>query len=359
MVDNITRVQIAKEKLLHMVEKIKQIRIGVVGDGCLDVYWDADMRLSELSRETPHYPLPVVRERMYPGGGSNVAANAKSIEAAGVYFLSLIGSDWRGDCLMAKLDQWNINTQFMLISDNRITPAYCKPMRSGYSDVVYEDPRIDFENRVPITDEDELSIIENINQMSESVDVIAVCDQLKYGIITQRIRDLLGELATKGKKIVVDSRSSIGLFKNVIIKPNEMEAIMAAYYDNINLDEVNLQTIINGAMKLYERNKAAVVITMGGNGSLWYDGEKIYLAEAIPVNPPIDTVGAGDAFLAAFSCAYGAGFTGPESIAFGNLVSSIVIKKIGMTGTATPEELIQQIENCADILLERTETCLG
>jgi len=343
-VDNIIRAKVDKEKLLSMVEKIKQVRIGIVGDGCLDIYWDADMRLSELSRETPHYPLPVVRERMYPGGGSNVAANAKSIEAADVYLLSLIGSDWRGNCLMSKLDELSINTQFMLINDNRITPAYCKPRRSGYSDVIYEDPRIDFENRIPITDEDELSIIENIYRLSECVDVIAVCDQLKYGVITRRIRDVLGELALKGKKIVVDSRSNIGLFKSVIIKPNEMEAIRAAY-DDINLDEVNLQTIVNGAMKLYERNGAPVIITMGDKGALWYDGGKIYLAEAIPVEPPIDIVGAGDAFLAAFSCAYGAGFTGPESIVFGNVVSSIVIKKIGMTGTATPEEIMQQIEN--------------
>ena len=32
------------------------------GDGCLDVYWHADMTRSELSRETPHHNLPVVQE---------------------------------------------------------------------------------------------------------------------------------------------------------------------------------------------------------------------------------------------------------------------------------------------------------
>lgn len=34
----------------------KNARIGIIGDFCVDIYWHADMRKSELSRETPHYP---------------------------------------------------------------------------------------------------------------------------------------------------------------------------------------------------------------------------------------------------------------------------------------------------------------
>ena len=40
---------------------IDRARVGVIGDFCLDVYWLADMTRSELSRETPHFPLPVVQ----------------------------------------------------------------------------------------------------------------------------------------------------------------------------------------------------------------------------------------------------------------------------------------------------------
>ena len=46
---------------------IGRVRIGVLGDAALDVHWYADMKKSELSRETPHYPLPVVREEFSPG----------------------------------------------------------------------------------------------------------------------------------------------------------------------------------------------------------------------------------------------------------------------------------------------------
>ena len=45
-----------------MFEGVNRAKVCLIGDFCLDLYWLADMRRSELSRETPHYPLPVVEE---------------------------------------------------------------------------------------------------------------------------------------------------------------------------------------------------------------------------------------------------------------------------------------------------------
>jgi rfaE bifunctional protein kinase chain/domain len=342
--DKIVKVSLRRSTLLSILEGIKKVRIGVVGDACLDIYWDADMRLSELSRETPHYPLPVVRERIYLGGGSNVAANARELRADRVYMLSLIGKDWRGECLTETLEQRGIDTQYVIADDNWITPAYCKPLRSGHSDVVYEDPRIDFENRTPISKQQEASILVKLADLADKVDVIMVCDQFQYGIVSEGVRAALEALADKGMKIIVDSRSQIGLFRNVIIKPNEIEAIAAINSEQV-LGQSKKENMTNAAVRLYKCNKAPVIITMGNKGALLYNGEKLYVAESIPVKPPIDVVGAGDTFSAAFSCAYAAGFTGQESIAFANLVASVVIQKIGMTGTAAPKEILQQADS--------------
>ena len=60
--------------------KLGKGRIGVIGDFCLDVYWHADMTKSELSRETPHFPLPIVQERLSPGGAGNVVANLLALK---------------------------------------------------------------------------------------------------------------------------------------------------------------------------------------------------------------------------------------------------------------------------------------
>lgn len=60
---------LTKERLLELLEKIRDLRVGMMGDVCLDVYWHIDMRRSQLSRETPHYNLPVDFEKYAPGAG--------------------------------------------------------------------------------------------------------------------------------------------------------------------------------------------------------------------------------------------------------------------------------------------------
>ncbi len=346
MKDQINKVRMTYDKMESIIQAVGDVRIGIIGDGCLDVYWYADMRLSELSREPPHYPLPIVKEKMYPGGGANVAVNAATLGAKKVYMLSLIGRDWRGDCLSAALKDQGIDTKYMLRSDTRITPTYCKPIKRGYSDMAYEDPRLDFDNHVPLCKAEEAEIIENLREMAGEVDVIAVCDQLRYGVITEGIRQELASLAAKGKPIAVDSRLRIGAFSNVIIKPNDLEAFNAT--EGKAPDEATLDAVAACAEKLHGRTKAPVIITMGSKGALWYDGSAFSSAEAVRVPPPIDIVGAGDAFLAAFSCAYAAGFTGPESIGFASIVSSVVVKKLGMTGSATPQEIREQYNKYID-----------
>jgi hypothetical protein len=70
---------ITREGLETILSKIKNVKIVLIGDICLDVYWKADMTKSELSRETPHFSLPVIEERISPGGGGNAAANIAAL----------------------------------------------------------------------------------------------------------------------------------------------------------------------------------------------------------------------------------------------------------------------------------------
>ena len=83
-------------RLEEILSRLADVSIAVVGDGCLDVYWEADMTRSQLSRETPHFPLPVVKERTSLGAAANVAANLAALGLKRVGFLTVIGDDWRG-----------------------------------------------------------------------------------------------------------------------------------------------------------------------------------------------------------------------------------------------------------------------
>ena len=88
------------------------------------------------------------------------------------------------------------------------------------------------------------------------------------------------------------------------------------------------------------RTGKPAIITLGGEGALWCDEQGAILVPACPVEPPLDVVGAGDAFMVAFCCAYATGAAGPEALVLANLAAGVVIGKIGITGTASPEEIM-------------------
>ena len=144
------------DELKKILDAIRDVRIAVVGDVCLDLYWRADMKRSKLSRETPHYPLPVVEERYAPGGCGNVMNNAAALKPAQMIPISMIADDWRGYLLRNSFEQLGIPTEGFLKRSSGVTPCYCKPLRMGISDVVYEDPRLDFENYMPLSEKDEV-----------------------------------------------------------------------------------------------------------------------------------------------------------------------------------------------------------
>lgn len=318
--------------LNEIINKIKTVKICMIGDICLDAYFHADMRLSTLSRETPHYPLPVTKEVYSLGGGGNVLANLAALGVQKVMPVSVIGDDWRGMLVSQCLSDINADTSGVIIDSSRVTPCYCKPMRHGISNVVYEDPRIDFENRESLTKETEGRIIAALDKAAGEADIIAVCDQNEFGVINSSVIEKLCETG-KIKPVVADSRDRINLFKNIIVKPNEREAAKA-----LDMSENEPEKM---AMKLSEKNGAPAIVTIGENGSVWCEGGKAVKVPAVKAEGEIDIVGAGDTFLAAFCAAYSAGFDGETPLEFANLASSVTIRKNGTTGTASPEEILK------------------
>jgi len=87
---------LTRTRLEELLAALPGKRIAVIGDFCMDIYWHADMTRSQLSRETPRFPLPVVREEFSAGGASNVAWNLAELGVGTVQAITLFGDDWRG-----------------------------------------------------------------------------------------------------------------------------------------------------------------------------------------------------------------------------------------------------------------------
>lgn len=330
---------LAKERTEELLERISTLRAGVIGDACLDVYWEADMTKSVLSRETPHFTLPVVVERYSPGAAGNVAANLKALGCQEVSICSVIGNDWRGDLLKKQFRNREIETTFLLEDESWCTPAYCKPVKIGFQQAKQEDPRLDFQNFQELHEMIAVQLTKKLDDMAEICDIIAVTDQLTIGVVGSIIRQRLSYWADRGKLIVVDSRDRIGLFRNVIIKPNEIEAARWVKSEHDGAERTTEQWA-EVARELSQEINGTCCVTLGSDGALWIDSGNCVLVPTRAIEPPIDIVGAGDGFAAALLCALGAGSDGPEATAFAHLAASIVIKKIGTTGTASPQEIL-------------------
>lgn len=326
------------KRLDEIINGIRCVKAALIGDVCLDVYWRADMSKSELSRETPHFPLPVVEEWMSPGAGSNATANIAALVPASICLLGVVGCDWRGRALLRELTDRNIDTSGIVRSGSRTTNAYCKPLRKGISDLEYEDPRIDFANYTPLPQAEEDRLMEKLEQISKVADVLCVSDQFVYGCITSRIRDRISRLGAQGLMVVVDSRDRIGLYTDVILKPNEVEGFRAVYGEG-DPRRSSFEEQVAAARTLAERNRSRVCMTLGPKGSVFVSGKDAVHIPSFPVKPPIDTCGAGDTFLAAFSCALAAGAKGYEAASFANMAADVTIRKLGTTGTASAVEI--------------------
>ena len=90
-----------------------------------------------------------------------------------------------------------------------------------------------------------------------------------------------------------------------------------------------------------------VCLTLGERGCVVGRADSVTEVASANVEPPVDTVGAGDCFLSAFSLALGAGATDSEAAVIGSLASAICVKKIGTTGSASAEEITALFEKIA------------
>jgi rfaE bifunctional protein kinase chain/domain len=338
---------LTEAKLKQILEALPRISVAVVGDLFLDKYLDLDARLTEVSVETGLEAYQIVRVRCYPGAGGTVLNNLRALGVGELHAVSVIGSDGEGFELLRALRERKVDTSGVIVSDARMTPTYTKPMLSKAEDAPRELNRLDIKNRTsPSTDQDR-HVIAALDAIASKVHAVIVADQVterNQGVITDAVREHLGLLASRYPKCVylADSRSHIGLFRNVLVKPNRSEllAAVAADRSQASLAEPTHSQVEAAARELANRTNRAVYATVGADGILYVDGGTAHRIPGVRVSGPIDIVGAGDSTTAGIVSGLCSGAAPVEAAQLGCLVASITIQQLGVTGTATPEQIL-------------------
>lgn len=328
----------------HILATIPHRTVGLLGDLFLDRYLDIDPARDEPSVETGLTAYQVAGVRSYPGALGTVLNNLAALGVGKIVPVATIGDDGEGYELRQALGAVPaVDATGVFAAPGRRTPTYTKPMYG-----TKELNRLDIKNRTPTPAAVEDRVLELLDEVWPRVDALIVLDQVSEedcGVVTRRVRDGLAGLAARdpGKFVLADSRERIGRFRNVCVKPNEAECLAAGFaappkrYDESDRAFAPLE--------LARRVGGPVFCTRGGDGIAFAprpagDGPHVRRdVPAYPVAGPIDVCGAGDSCSAGITSAMMAGATHEQAAAFGNLVASITVQQIGVTGTATPEQV--------------------
>lgn len=326
-------------RLQKILEEIGKKRILVLGDFFLDQYWSVDPSLVEKSLETGLDSHQVVEVRLSPGAAGTVTNNLVALGTGTVEVLGCVGDDGNGFELRRMLNARGVVTDRLFTSEEIYTPTYTKPMfRQAGGLPETEGNRFDIKNRNPLPRPLEEKILDSLSGSFQEYDAVAVLDQVQEknsGAVTERVIRLLSELNPRFPEVTVmaDSRTRITEFRNLILKPNIHEASNALGIS----PEQDLEGLVRG---LAEKCSARILITRGAEGITTWDGREMATVPALPVAGEIDIVGAGDSVTAAALSSMAAGASLAEAAELAVTAANVTIQKLGTTGTASAQELI-------------------
>lgn len=310
------------DQIICSLEKAEQSVITVFGDYSLDKYVYSKPSRDEQSVETGLTAYQIHETVSYAGIGGTVANNLRSLGAQ-VICVGLLGHDGHGFELLERLRQIGAETELMIQSDRLLTNTYLKPMRGETKESALEAGRLDFRNFKETPPELEEQLLINLEKAAARSQGVIITDQFlerNCSAVTDRVRNEVAGLALKNpdKFFYADSRGFIGEYRNVIRKCNEHELS--------GTDLTGLR-----------------IVTMGERGIMLYDGDEKTHIPSFPAKPPLDICGAGDATNAGIMLGLTLGLDKKEAALLGACTASVTIEQIGVTGTATREQIIARM----------------
>lgn len=325
----------------EITSRYKSLRIAIVGDFCLDRYFDIDPARQEISIETGLPVHNIVRVRCQPGAAGTILNNLGALGIGRIAPIGICGDDGEGFELRRSL-QARAGTdlsRFVMSSDRR-TFTYTKPLVFDAGKVPQELNRLDIKNWTTTPQQLQDKVCEEIRKVASEVDAIILLDQVdvaETGVITGKVLDCVREVAAAlpNLLIIADSRRGLKGYPKVVLKMNRAELTAMTGRGPSSVEEV----------KALVRTVAAshgkpVFVTLAEQGIVGCaPGEEPAHREAYPLRGEIDIVGAGDSVTANLTAALAGGATIEEALEFAAAASSIVIHQLGTTGAASPPEI--------------------
>jgi len=305
-----------------LFDNFNNIKIGVVGDAMLDTYW-----WGRVERISPEAPVPIVtvsKREQRIGGAANVALNAKSL-GCNVHMLTIVGNDGDGNQLINLLNKSEINTDYLIKSDLRITTNKIRIISKNQQMM-----RLDAEMTNAIDTQEENNLLLQLTKYIQTEKPhIVILEDYNKGVLTEKtITEAIRICHSNNVLVAVDpKRKNFFCYKNAdIFKPNLQEAKDAL---NIVQDELNEDFMNSIHASLFENlQHKSSFITLSEKGVYYNDGNE---SKIIPthVRTIADVSGAGDTVIAVAAIVYAATQNFQMMAELANIAGGLVCEEVG------------------------------
>lgn len=325
-----------KDDIYSLFDRIKKMKVGVIGDAMLDSYiWGTVDRIS------PEAPVPIVslhHKEQRIGGAANVALNCHSLGAK-VFLISTLGNDEEANTLENLLQDNGIDIKYLLKSNDRITTNKTRILSRNQQMM-----RLDAEITQDLNPSDEEKLLNGLKKFiaSEDPDVLIFEDYNK-GVLTESvISQAIALCKQSGVITAVDpKRRNFFSYKGVdIFKPNLKEVIEAL---NLLKPTVDLYLLRDIHYELKQQLQHQIsLITLSEKGIFYQQEEQAAILPSHLRNIA-DVSGAGDTVIAVASLVYAAEKNVFLMAEIANIAGGLVCEEVG-TIAVDKEKLLQECE---------------
>ncbi len=325
-------------EIKQVFQQIKHLKIGVIGDFAVDFYYGINQQTQEFSIETGKEVFWGTQPKTSLGAAGNVVQNLVALGVENLQVFGCVGDDIYGREMKHLFQKLNVDTtNLKTIQSGWDTCTYTKPMS-----VNGEENRLDFGTHNTLSETAFEGILEAIESALPNLNMLIINQQFPNPLLTpQRIQRLNDILSKFPNCLFVADLRAYGLhIKNIVLKVNTEE--LARLVSVSSIKEADETACISHAKALLEKIGGSLVITRGEHGISYISPTETQSVKALQLNTELDTVGAGDTVVAAFSASKGTGASIVQSLEIANLAAAVTVQKLQQTGTATLDEILEQ-----------------
>jgi len=334
-------------RLQEITSKYSALRVALVGDICLDRYFEIDPARAETSIETGLPVHNVTRVRCQPGGAGTILNNLAALGIGKIFPATIIGQDGEGFELRQALEATpGVQLDWLVEARDRHTFTYSKPLIMHKNRPPEELSRLDMKNWSPAADRWQARVAEAVHALADQVDAMILLDQVdvpETGVVTRTVLEAVGEAAEARPDllIIADSRRSLRGYPRVSLKMNAAELGLFFHTEALaSADEAREK-----AAMLSQASGRHVFVTLAERGMVGAHQGQVEWVPTLPLRGEIDIVGAGDAVTANLTAALAAGAALREALELAQLAASTVIHQLGTTGTAKVSDLAELLHH--------------